>query len=135
MRIVIDSSVFVASFSPRDAHHHASGALFALLAEEEAHEVVLPSLVPLETIHILMQHGVVNDPTEILAHFAGYTVAPLDMVTLPSFLDAMRYFRLKTGDAIIAATALLNRATLVSFDARLLAAYRPHGKVWHPTAT
>ena len=80
---------------------------------------MIPSLVVVEVAVNLKKHGWDN-LRPIKEVFSNFTVLSLDGKSAYSLLDLWEANSLKASDFVVAATAKLNKAVLVTWDKRLL---------------
>lgn len=122
--LVIDSSVFISALTPAEEHAGTSQAFFRALRGGAYAGVVVPTTVVLEVGNILMQKGRLARSAPMLAsvqaHFEEFEIVPVDDEFVSAALLLFPRLALRTADAIVAVTASLYDAALVSWDARLL---------------
>lgn len=124
MNVVVDSSAFVSSFVPADRNHRHSRAFFDYLQRSSLeYRVILPRMVPLEVGNVLLRRGIFTDEfddyREFQDYFEQYHLLDLDKASARQLLPFFVSLSLRTSDAIIAATAALHQAKLISWDAQL----------------
>lgn len=117
MRYLVDSSVYISLYVEDDVFHNQTVSA-ALIIEAEL--VVVPTLVIAEVITVLSR----NQPSKVataLRHLFREEVIALDSDFLSKFSKyASRSLHLKTSDLVIAVTASVHKATLVTWDKQLL---------------
>ena len=118
--IVIDSSVFLSAFWSKDVFTEASETFFRRIPTDAL--VILPSLVIAEVLVNVAKQNPLGIK-EALAYLSHFRVVDLTLPFLHAIIGGMINVQaLKTSDFIIAATAKLHQATLITWDKRLLAA-------------
>lgn len=137
MKLVIDSSVFLSALNPSESGSRTSRQLFALLKQSRKVELtILPMIVPIEVANILLQTG------ELFLHFEGfeafykhfkqYVLLDINLPFMRKLLPQLNYFKLRTNDAIVSATALLYDASIISWDKQLVRAASPFMPAFTP---
>lgn len=121
MKILVDSSVFIAFFNTSDVFHKTTVALFEKLSEDKDTTNVFPILVFLEVVNVLYKRLGEFDEKSILRTFIAYETIDVTFELAQSFLSVFKQVTLKTSDAIVVATAKLTDATLITCDEQLLA--------------
>lgn len=120
MKLLIDSSVFIAFFNDADFFHKESVAFFEKLLENKNVSIVLPILVFLEVANTLKKKIGAFNEEKLLEAFNKYEKVDLNFDSAVNFLLLFKKVNLKTSDAIIAACAKLTNATLVTWDEKLV---------------
>ena len=119
--LLIDSSVFIASLIETDRCHSASRHFFGVLERGEKQTVLVePSTIILEIANVLTRSGRVREASLLLNYFTSVEIVPVDNEFITHAIPLLRRVNLKTADAIIAISAHLWDATLVSWDKKLL---------------
>jgi len=118
-KLVIDSSVIVSTLGKPDKFTKISERFFRKIGSEPQTHVTLPTIVIAETIVNLYKQNSRNVAKKIKI-LSKYKIVPLDTKFTDKFVDLAKGHNLKTSDLIIAATAKLNKATLISWDRKHL---------------
>lgn len=117
MKYLIDSSVYISLFVENDALHNQTTDIAPIIEKEM---VVVPTIVIAEIITVLSR----NKPNQVrtaVHHLLQEEVISLDQDFLSKFSKYVtRSSHLKTSDLLIAATAFVHKATLVTWDKQLL---------------
>lgn len=116
MKLLIDSSVFIAFFNDADVFHKESVVFFEKLLGDKNAIVVLPILVFLEVANVLQKKIGAFNEEKLLEAFNKYEKIDLRFESSREYLLLFNHFNLKTSDAIIAACAKLSQATLITWD-------------------
>jgi predicted nucleic acid-binding protein len=119
MNILLDSSVFVAFFNKNDFFHKNTVQFIHNLSENNDVIVVLPVLVFLEVANSLSKHSVSYNSEELFDIFDRYEKFDLDYKTAKDLTLIFKRVNLKTSDAVILGSAILNNATLITWDEKL----------------
>lgn len=123
-KILIDSSVYLSALLDGETHQSSSQHFFQKLQQSDI-QLIMPILILMELCTVAQRHqanGVRNEILRLLGEHAFELVALDEIFFYESFLPYHSKFHLKTADAIIAATALSQRAILVTWDKALLKA-------------
>lgn len=115
-KLVVDTSVFVSLFGAKDTFSENSQAFFSTLPEDI--EIVLPTLVVAETLFSLAKQNL--STTAVYEQLMQFTLISLDGPFLEQYKQILAIASLRSSDAIIAATAKLQNARLVSWDSQHL---------------
>ena len=117
-KVIIDSSVYT-SFYGKDNHTLQTNKFFSRC--KELIYTITPTLIIAETITSLTKQGVSN-LQPIVQTLLNSEIVNLDSQLIESLLSHLTSFslKLKTSDLIIALTAKLNKATLITWDKQLL---------------
>ena len=119
--LLIDSSVFIASLIETDRCHSASRHFFGVLEKGEKQTVLVePSIVVLEIANVLTKSGHAREATSLQPYFTSTEIIPIDNEFITHAIPLLSRVNLKTADVIIAISAHLWDATLVSWDKKLL---------------
>lgn len=116
--LVIDSNVFVSTLGKPDNFTCESQKFFKNLNSDI--EIILPSLVVMETkVAIFKQNPLTLKP--MTKYFQGFNIVPLDAQFINSAIRSLQKdILLKSSDLIIALTAKMHQATLVTWDNNLI---------------
>ena len=120
MKLLIDSSVFIAFFNDADVFHKESVVFFEKLLEDKNIIIVLPILVFLEAANVLQKKISSFNEEKLLEAFSKYEKVDLSFDSSREYLLLFNQLHLKTSDAIIAACAKLTNAALVTWDEKLV---------------
>lgn len=120
MRILVDSSVFIAFFNQSDIFHDITVELFEKLSQDKDKTNVLPIIVLFEVINVLHKRVGEFDERKMFQVFNSYETVDLTFDMAQSFLTFFKEVDLKTSDAIVAAVAKLTGSTLITWDERLI---------------
>jgi predicted nucleic acid-binding protein len=116
MRILFDSSVFVAFFNKNDIFHKDTvNFIHALIVKEEI-VVILPVLVFLEVTNTLSKKAIKFSSEALFDIFDKYEKLDLNYETAKYLVSIFKKVTLKTSDAIIFAIAKLTDAMLITWD-------------------
>lgn len=117
MNLMIDSSVFVSSIGIDDINTPYSRELFKKISSAE---ILVPTLVIAETLHTLYKQG--NTKIDSISKFLfSLKSVGMDQPLLQSIVQFLpKSALLKTSDWLIAATAKINNAALITWDKKLL---------------
>lgn len=116
-KLVVDTSVFVSLFGTRDAFSENSAAFFSHVNKDT--EIIIPSLVVAETLVSLAKQKLFFP--DVYDRLIQFTLVSLDAQFLEQFRKlVVGDVSMRSADFIIATTAKLNRATLISWDKRHL---------------
>ena len=118
MKLLIDSSVFVAFFNDTDIFHKQSLGFFEKLLKRKSVDIVLPILVFLEIINVLHKKTSKFDEKRLLQAFNDYEKIDLGFDSAKEIIAIFKKVKLKTSDAIILASAVLYDTTLITWDER-----------------
>lgn len=117
--ITVDSSVFVSAFGQRDKFTKESRHFLKETSKNPNIKFVLPTVIVAEVIVSLRKQKKIN-LNEILDSLFKYKLIPIDREFLEQYYLYTKNPTLKTSDLIIAATAKINDAILVSWDRKHL---------------
>lgn len=118
-KILIDSSVFVSYFGS-DSNTTPSQLLWKHIASQNV-KIINSSLVVAETLHTLSQQKIAN-LSNIYNTLKQIDTTPLDEEFVDRFVDYVSKSpcSLRSSDMVIAFTAKLHSAVLITWDKRLL---------------
>ena len=116
--IVIDSCVYVSHFG-KDKLTHKSKAFFKRISQIGT-QIILPAIVEAEILVVLRQNGAthLDKISQLLSQMEFSPLNKKLIEELTSFLESNQS-PLKTSDLVIALTAKLNDATLITWDKQL----------------
>lgn len=132
MRILVDSSVFIAFFNQSDTFHKKSVELFEKLSEAKDTTNVIPVIVLFEVINVLHKRVGEFDESRIFQLLTSYETIDLTFDIAKSFLAFFKEVDLKTSDAIVVAVAKFTNSTLITWDERLIRAAKDLINVQNP---
>lgn len=128
--IVIDSCVYISHFG-KDKFTPQSKSFFQRISRTNT-QIILPAIVAAETLVVLSQNGAAN-LERITQIFSQMKFSPINKETINDLASLLKGNKtlLKTSDLIIALTAKLNEASLITYDKQLLKnnicqTYRPN---------
>lgn|GEM_PF-3638665 len=117
----VDSSVFLAALLTSDVTNAASQEYFRRVERESAEvRVFIPATVVLEVVNVLLKVDQRSAAEEFLQQLPSLEVVAIDDRFIEEATKLLPRLRLKTADAIVALTAALNDAMLVTWDQQLL---------------
>lgn len=117
-KLVIDSTVFVSTLGKPDDFSLNSKKFFTSIEKISVLTLIIPSLVVAETANVLQKQNI--SLSNLLAYFSGFEIVTLDEEFLRQFISSIKNSTLKTSDAIIAITAKIKHAQLITWDSKLL---------------
>lgn len=133
MKLLIDSSVYIAFFKNSDVFHKESVTFIEKLSEDKSVSIVLPILVFLEIANVLYKKLNSFDEKKLLNSFNKYEKLDLNFESAADFMLLFKKANLRTSDAIIASCAKLANATLITWDEKLVKEARKLASVQTPT--
>lgn len=116
MRLLIDSSVFIAFFNDTDTFHEESIIFFQKLLESKSVVIMLPILVFLEVVNVLYKKMGRFNEERLLQAFSKYEKIDLCFDSSKELLSLFKQVHMKASDAIIFATAKLADAIVITWD-------------------
>lgn len=117
--LVIDSNVFVSALGKSDEFTYESQKFFKNLKKET--KVLVPALAVMETIVAVFKQNPLIVKV-IIKYFQGLNIIPLDIQFINlSYTNLPKDIILKSSDLVVALTARIHKATLVTWDKQLLA--------------
>lgn len=116
MNLVLDSSVFISYLNKDDVLHKATNQLMQYLLNKQKFIIIIPAIVFLEVANVLARKKRDFIEDYMLSVFQKYQVVDIDLHFARSLLPLFKQINLKTSDAIILGTAILNKATLITWD-------------------
>ncbi|OGJ43205.1 hypothetical protein A3I58_00325 [Candidatus Peregrinibacteria bacterium RIFCSPLOWO2_02_FULL_39_10] len=122
--VTLDSSFLVSFFSVSESHFEASKKLMNF-ADQKKIILLVPMIVLLEAFHTLRRTGIFENHHEYnkfqsFLNSESIKYFDLDMSFFNMFKEFPFFNELKTSDAIIAASAFINKSILISWDKKLL---------------
>lgn len=119
MKLVVDSSVFIAFFNDLDYYHSDATKFVNAVLKYEKLLIILPAIVFLEVAHVLYKQLESFDESTIFYLFEKYEKVDIDYYLASKILPFLKSVNLKTSDAIIASIAKLTGSVLVTWDKKL----------------
>ncbi len=117
MSICIDSSVFISALGDKDIYSDISRKFFQKLENEE---IIISALVVAEVINILRKQKTVN-VEEVYNSLISFRLIDINQKLLKELLEVSTQSpSLKTSDLIVALTAKMEKAMLITWDKKLL---------------
>jgi predicted nucleic acid-binding protein len=116
--IVLDSSVVIGLFEPRDAHHESASTAI-IDAREAGHQFILPASVLSEVMVGAYRDGVAATKHRVIIGLFGPAHAPGDEVALAAAELRSRHLSLRLPDALVIATGIVADAAVLTCDKRL----------------
>ncbi len=120
MKVLIDSSVYIAFFKDDDIFHKESVVFIEKLSENKNISIILPILVFLEVSNVLYRRVYSFDEKKLLSSYSKYEKVDLNFESAANFMLLFKKVHLKTSDAIITACAKMEDAILVTWDEKLI---------------
>lgn len=122
--VTLDSS-FLISFFSEDEFSFQVSKKFMDYASHNKMIFLIPMIVLIEVFHTLKRTGKFEDDNELskfesFFNSDSFKYFDLDMSFFNMFKEFPFFNKLKASDAIIAASALINKSILISWDKRLL---------------
>lgn len=116
---IIDSSVYISYLNPQDALHLETKKFINSVTSPDVNFAV-PIIVFLEVGNVLQKilPKFINE--DLIKFFEEHTIINLDLELAEQLLVIFKNFNLKTSDAIIAALAKMENATLITWDEKLI---------------
>lgn len=116
--LVIDSNVFVSALGKPDDFTKDSQRFFKSLDSDT--ELILPSLVVWETVTAIFKQNIIALKV-VVKYFRGLDIIPLDAQYINLAVSYLpKDTNLKSSDLIVALTAKIKEATLITWDIQLL---------------
>jgi|SRR3989344_1741267 len=117
MKLVVDSSVFISALGIKDIYSRSSRKFFARISK---HQIGLPALVVAEIL-VAMKKQKGKNLADIYENLTSFEIIILDREFLDRFTALIPdSLNLKTSDLIIAMATKLYKATLITWDKKLL---------------
>lgn len=122
--VTLDSSFLVSFFAKNEFGFEASKKLIDF-ADENKIIFLVPMIVLIEVFHTLRRTGIFDNDHEYekfqgFLNSSGIKYFDLDIGFFNMFKEFPFFNKLKASDAIIAASAFINKSILISWDKRLL---------------
>lgn len=117
MIICIDSSVYISSLGDEDIYSDFSRKFFHSLTSEQ---IIIPALVVAEVINILNKQKTGN-LKKVYDSLLSFRLISFDHLLLKYLWENFpKKVELKSSDLVIAITAQMTKATLITWDGKLL---------------
>lgn len=116
MNLILDSSVFISYLNKDDIFFDVTNQLVQHLLNKPKFIIVIPVIVFLEVANVLARKNRDFIEDYVLSVFQKYQVVDIDINFARSLLPLFKQINLKTSDAIILGTTILNNATLITWD-------------------
>lgn len=133
MKLLIDSSVFIAFFNDADVFHKESVVFFEKLLKNKNAINVLPILVFLEMANVLRKKIGAFNKEKLLEAFNNYEKVDLNFESAADFILLFKKINLRTSDAIIASCAKMEDSILITWDKKLIKEAKKFTNVQTPT--
>ena len=114
-RFILDSSVYISYLNPKDVLHTETKRFINKITSPGVNFIV-PIIVFLEVGNVLQKILPKFRNENLVRFFEDHTIIRLDLQQAYELLTTFKNFNLKTSDAIILGTAILNNATLITWD-------------------
>lgn len=113
--LVLDSSVVIGLFEPRDAHHQSASSAI-IDARAAGAQFVLPSSVLSEVMVGAYRNGVAAIKHRIITGLFGPALPPSEEVALAAAELRSRHRSLRLPDALVIATGVVAHAGVLTCD-------------------
>ena len=114
--LLLDSSIYISNLNESDQFHLKTRDFIQKLEKQlEEIEIIVPILIILEVANVLKK-----TPEEILTFFADSKIIEFNLDLVQKVIPFFKSINLKTSDAVIAGTAKIYGAELVSWDKKLI---------------
>lgn len=113
--LILDSSVYISYLNPKDVLHIETKKFIDRITSPNVNFIV-PIIVFLEVGNVLQKILTKFKNEDLMRFFDDHTIVNLDLQQAYELLAIFKNFNLKTSDAIILGTAILNKATLITWD-------------------
>jgi predicted nucleic acid-binding protein len=112
---ILDSSVYISYLNPKDVLHIETKRFINKITSPDINFIV-PIIVFLEVGNVLQKILPKFRNEDLIRFFEDHTIVSLDLQQAYELLAIFKNFNLKTSDAIILGTAILNNARLITWD-------------------
>ena len=112
--LLLDSSVYISGLNTKDSFHKLTKK-FAIRLKNKEVDIIVPVLVVLEVANILQQPA-----EDVFYIFEDGLLINLDLSLIKEIIPLFKKIKLKTSDAVIAATAKIYEAGIISWDKKLV---------------
>ena len=113
----IDTPVFVSAFGSPDEFTNASRNFFSLLST--THQILLSTVILAEVVVVLYRQNPYSSH-KAFTYLQQFTAIVVDQDLLIQCMNYLSHNTLKASDFLIATTAALHHATLITWDKQLL---------------
>ena len=125
---LLDSSIYISNLNASDQFHLKTRDFIQKLEKQsEEIEIIVPILIILEVANVLKK-----TPEEILTFFADSKIIEFNLDLVQKIIPFFKSINLKTSDAVIAGTAKIYGAELVSWDMKLIKEAKKLVKAYTP---
>ena len=125
---LLDSSIYISNLNASDQFHLKTRDFIQKLEKQsEEIEIIVPILIILEVANVLKK-----TPEEILTFFADSKIIEFNLDLVQKVIPFFKSINLKTSDAVIAGTAKIYGAELVSWDMKLIKEAKKLVKAYTP---
>ncbi len=129
MKFVVDSSVFISALGQDETFSIASRKFLKLINETN---IVLPSLVVVEVINVLRRQKY-KLYRKIADYLLSFQIVNLDDLVIKKLVDEAHLLPdLKTADTLVLLSADITKATLITWDKKLLNVHGKYCTVYSP---
>ena len=118
MKLVLDSSVFISYLNADDVFYEISVQFIESLLKKKT-TIIIPVIVFLEVSNVLLRKDRNLTQNDVIDIFQQHKMVNIDLDFAKKLLPLFKKFNLKTSDAIILGAAIINNATLVTWDEKL----------------
>ena len=115
MKLVLDSSVFISYLNENDIFFDSTTAFIDYLVEKQE-IITIPVIVFLEVANVLTRNNRDFKEEHMLSVFSKYEMIDINLHFARFLLPLFKNFHLKTSDAIILGSTILNEAILITWD-------------------
>lgn len=120
MTIVLDSSVLVSFLNEDDIFYVATSKFIKQLLRNKEIIIIIPIIILLEVANVLGRKKRDFKESYILSIFQRYEILDINLNFARNLMPLFRQIYLKTSDAIILGTAIMNNAILITWDQKLI---------------
>ena len=126
--LLLDSSIYISNLNESDQFHLKTRDFIQKLEKQlEEIEIIVPILIILEVANVLKK-----TPEEILTFFADSKIIEFNLDLVQKIIPFFKSINLKTSDAVVAGTAKIYGAELVSWDMKLIKEAKKLVKAYTP---
>lgn len=116
---ILDSSVYISYLNPQDSLHEKTKNFINSITSPDT-DFMVPIIVFLETGNVLQKTSSGFKNEDLIRFFEDHVIINLDIEVAQQMLIIFKHFDLKTSDAIIAACAKMENATLITWDGKFI---------------
>lgn len=122
--VAVDSSVLVSLFASKESHYLHSKKLINWIIKNNV-KIIMPMLVLYEVFHTLRRIGWFDEKNSYakfskIMNSENFAYIAVDTEFFNGFKQIDFFNKLKTSDAIIAASAFFNETVLISWDKKMI---------------